>query len=89
MLVEPRAAPGGIAKVVAECSTIAGPWIELPARTDSSWKISVSTNVSRLARPQWTGLASLTGGLPCSSGSAGSAGFSTSTVPWTIAWVTR
>jgi len=38
--------PGGIANVVAECSTIAGPSIELPAWIDSSWKISVSTELA-------------------------------------------
>ena len=61
--VETRAErPGGIAKVVAECSTIAGPSIVLPAAICSSWKMSVSTNSPSLARPQWTGRLSFSGG---------------------------
>ena len=77
--------PGGIAKVVAECSTIAGPSISWPAATPSSRTIAVSASPP----DQRTVRVALTGGEPESSSSSGSAGFSTSTEPWTIAWVIR
>ena len=41
------ARPGGIANVVAECSTIAGPAISCPASTSSSRTIEVSASPSR------------------------------------------
>ena len=71
--------------MVAECSTIAGPEISWPATTSSSRMIDVSASPSR----QRTVRVEETGGSPEASSSSGSAGFSTSTEPWTIAWVIR
>ncbi len=83
------ARPGGTAKVVAECSTIAGPWIVLPAH-DLLELEDVGLHVLAFARaaPDRAACLQRRRALDLLR-SSGSAGFSTSTVPWTIAWVTR
>ena len=85
--VEPRRRPGGIANVVAGDSTIAGPAISLPA-LDVVELVDVGVSASRRPCHQ-TSRVALVGGAPSASSASGSAGFSTSTEPSTIAWVIR